>query len=228
MAYCSNCGHQLAEGAKFCYECGAKVHASDIPSSEKRKIIFDGEIHKCPNCGDILDAHEVVCDTCGYELRGASASTVVHDFSLKIANADNVATKEELIRNFCVPNTKEDIAEFFILAISNIETDADCRTAWAAKMEQTYQKARLTFGKSDEFAYFEELYQKSQKSIKKKRVINTIFKTIAQSKKLPVVLLGVVGVILMIIGIASDLNYTLIMLGLMLIIFTLTLGDNKK
>ena len=227
MAFCSNCGHQLADGAKFCFECGAKVNAYESQGTQ-RKTVYDGEIHKCPNCGDILDAHEVVCDTCGYELRGAAASTVVHNFSIKIVNTDNVAAKEDLIRNFCVPNTKEDIAEFFILAISNIETDADCRAAWAAKMEQTYQKARLTFGKSSEFEYFEELYQKSQKSFRKKRAFGVIFKTVAQSKTLQAVLLGAVAVVLMIIGIVSDEYYMLTAVGLILLMLPLTMLDNKK
>lgn len=227
MAFCSNCGHQLADGAKFCFECGAKVDALESQKT-RRRTVYDGEIHKCPNCGDILEAHEVVCGACGYELRGAAASTVVHDFSIKIANTDNVVSKGDLIRNFCVPNTKEDIAEFFILAVSNIETDADCRAAWAAKMEQTYQKARLTLGSSSEFEYFEELYQKSQKSFRKKRALGAIFKTVAQSKTLQAVLLGMVGVVLMIIGNASYEYYMLEIVGLILLIVAISWTMDKK
>ena len=30
MAFCTNCGHQLAEGAKFCFGCGAAVTTSNF------------------------------------------------------------------------------------------------------------------------------------------------------------------------------------------------------
>ena len=55
MAFCVNCGQQLGEGAKFCTNCGQTVTTHKTESSE-RKTVYDGEIHKCPNCGEIIDA----------------------------------------------------------------------------------------------------------------------------------------------------------------------------
>ena len=35
MAFCINCGQELAEGAKFCFECGAAVTASNYTANGK-------------------------------------------------------------------------------------------------------------------------------------------------------------------------------------------------
>ena len=54
--------------------------------------------------------------------------------------------------------------------ISNIEAGGDETDAWLAKLEQTYQKARLLFGSNTDFSYFQELYDKAHKH-KTKRII---------------------------------------------------------
>ena len=60
MAFCVNCGQQLGEGAKFCTNCGQTVTTHKTESSE-RKTVYDGEIHKCPNCGEHLE-FDIECD----------------------------------------------------------------------------------------------------------------------------------------------------------------------
>ena len=142
MAFCSNCGHQLTEAAKFCFECGAKVTTPESKETQ-RKTVYDGEIHKCPNCGDVMDPFEIKCDACGYELRSAKATNSVKEFESKLENAKSVNARIALIKTFAIPNAKEDIYDFFILAISNIEAGGDEVDAWLAKLEQTYQKAHL-------------------------------------------------------------------------------------
>ena len=47
-------------------------------------MVFEGTIHKCPNCGDILDAYESVCEACGYERRGANSTSSVRELAVKI------------------------------------------------------------------------------------------------------------------------------------------------
>ncbi|MDD4595148.1 MAG: zinc ribbon domain-containing protein [Candidatus Izemoplasmatales bacterium] len=174
--FCSNCGKQLVEGSKFCNGCGSQVSSNDqAVSDSKRKIIFDGKIHKCPNCGSRLDAFEHKCKDCGYELRGSNVANVVKEFADKIEKTKSVSKKNELISNFYIPNTKEDIYEFFILATSNLSTDVVCYESWKAKLEQTYHKARLSFGNTPEFNYIEKLYNKTMKQYNKK-AFNRILK----------------------------------------------------
>ena len=118
MVFCSNCGEKLNDGAKFCHACGAST--SGIPTQQKREQEYAGKIIKCPNCGEVLDSFVTVCPACGYELRGSSASSSVREFAMKLDNAATDAKKVSIIRNYPVPNTKEDIFEFMILASTNI------------------------------------------------------------------------------------------------------------
>ena len=138
MAFCSNCGERIEEGANFCNKCGKPVNEN----YSSRKVTYEGEIHKCPNCGEILNSFVSNCPTCGYELRSVNTSNTVKQFVLKLeqieANRDNIDVdlrrkdpnaltktdeqKVNLIRSFSIPNTKEDILEFLILASSNINT----------------------------------------------------------------------------------------------------------
>lgn len=142
MAYCINCGQELAEGAKFCANCGIAVDVNS--STNQRKTVYDGEIHKCPNCGNILGAYDSVCEVCGYERRGAKAVGSVRELQVKLENlyakrpqrkvqtiftqalrGGQISSVDDeivgLIRNFSIPNNNEDIMEFIILASSNID-----------------------------------------------------------------------------------------------------------
>lgn len=200
MAFCTNCGHQLAEGAKFCFECGAKVSNPVGTRAEARKTVYDGEIHRCPNCGDILDAYESVCQSCGYERRGAKATSSVQELAKKIERIESQRQLQKkpsilaqafagsslsgtdwqiinLIQSFPIPNTKEDIMEFAVLAISNVDPDAfstqynsvpkkAMSNAWLSKFEQAYQKGKLMFGNSPELENIYSLYIAKKKSIK--------------------------------------------------------------
>ena len=137
MAFCTECGHQLAEGAKFCFECGAKVNAPSSTRVEQRKTVYDGEIHKCPKCGETLNSFVTNCPTCGYELRSVKTNSPVAALAKKVEMASSLDDKIELITNFYIPNTKEDIYDFFILAVSNLEDKSyDTDDAWRAKLEQ--------------------------------------------------------------------------------------------
>jgi len=203
MAFCSNCGHQLTEGAKFCFECGTKVNTQEPSQDETRKVAYDGEIHKCPNCGDILDAYESVCKACGYEQRGSRATSSVHELAVKLQQIEEARLtsnnhsrfgfgqsseidqqKINLIRSFVIPNTKEDILEFAVLAASNVDTSAyddsygilstlqngrrkAVSDAWLAKLNQAYQKAKLVFIGDPRISEIESLYENTNKAIKR-------------------------------------------------------------
>ena len=190
MAFCTECGHQLAEGAKFCFECGAKVNAPSSPRVEQRKTVYDGEIHRCPNCGDILDAYESVCETCGYERRGTKATSSVQELARKLEaiesqrppkKAASIFTqaftqghisktdeqKINLIQSFPIPNTKEDVMEFMLLAINNISgtNSSDIRIAWQAKLDQIHQKASMILPEAD-MAQVNALYEETSKKVR--------------------------------------------------------------
>ena len=217
MPYCSNCGNKVDANSKFCSECGAPVGGSS--NQTKRETVFEGTIHKCPNCG------EIVCKTCGYEFRNTSSSSAVKEFSQKLDELESKKKPDSLIgglvkaigvgksdntdeqvlnyiRTFNVPNTKEDVFEFMILASSNINASAISANssndagannsedlnamkarndAWKSKIDQVYQKAKLSFGNDPDFKKIQEIYdqtigtvEKAKREKKKKNIIGWI------------------------------------------------------
>lgn len=199
MAYCINCGTELVANGKFCQKCGHPTGVREEGGTREQE--FAGKIFKCPNCGEVLNSFISNCPACGYELRGARAVSSVREFALKLEAIEakreytranpirdlyfgKAATKTDeqkisLIKSFSIPNTKEDLYEFLILASTNINTDmydsgtirpTDVRLAvsdaWRAKFDQAYQKARLVFAGDSRFTEIEKLYKKTYRSIK--------------------------------------------------------------
>ncbi len=208
MPFCEKCGQQISAESKFCTNCGTRIK---IPASSivvERKQAYEGEVHKCPNCGEIVVSFKHVCSTCGFEFRNSSASNSVHEFAKEIAKiestrksppppvkglislfhrssdskpTDDVTDKNiaSTIQNFPIPNTKEDILEFMILASSNIDIDAldkDSKNysvvseAWISKFEQTYKKAKIVFGSDPDFHKIKEIYNEKEGELKKNRL----------------------------------------------------------
>lgn len=213
MAFCQNCGKKLDDGAKFCPECGTPVGQKDM---SKRNQEYGGKIIKCPNCGEILKAFSAQCPSCGYELRGSDSSDSVKEFVRELENieeerkkADKDAKKNKLaktfgandshridqllankISNFAVPNTKEDIFEFMILAVSNIDPMSHntldegyspseregklmISNAWDSKYNQVYQKARMLFPEDPRLIEIENLYKRKLQQIEKEESKST-------------------------------------------------------
>ena len=199
MAFCSKCGKEMEDGAAFCGSCGAEIGAPEQKNDGKRKITFDGEVHKCPNCGEVLKGFESVCSACGFEIRGVKTSETVAEFSEKLEKTEAVKggtawiahqafgegdtlspvdeQKVNVIKNYPIPNTKEDIKEFMILAATNLDPALYATTskiakkaltsAWRMKMEQAFQKAKMSFGGSSDFNSVQKIYK--EKIIKPRR-----------------------------------------------------------
>ncbi len=232
MAYCTNCGAQVDDNAKFCGACGNKMASiPQPPKSTARKTTYDGAIHKCPNCGTGLASFVKNCPECGYELRGADGAESVSDFARRYASTTSNEKKVDLIRTFVIPNTKEDILEFAILASSNIDTSAYTRDtvvesggvsqqeiseAWMAKFEQAYQKATLMLADTPECKKIEALYSS------KKGKLDSAKRKVAFSKKkrgILIVILGVFSALMFILSGVSDFKWGYLMLpGFMAII----------
>ena len=181
IQFCSHCGARLRDGVKFCENCGESVPVKAAEPVEKdtgtegkneRSYIYDGVVHKCPNCGEVLGAFAIRCPSCGYEIRNTSVSNAVQDFSLQIQNASSEDEAANLIQNFPVPNTKEDILEFIILASANISIGSFSKVtrAWQMKFEQSFQKAKLVFN-DEEFSKIQKIYDDTTKNIKKQNLI---------------------------------------------------------
>lgn len=210
MAFCSNCGSKVVDGAKFCQNCGSPVASISTRYRGQRQQEFEGKIYKCPNCGETLRSFVRNCPTCGFELRGVKAASAVREFALKLeaiearreyekprglfsraANADRIPKADEqkisLIQNFSVPNTKEDMLEFMILATSNLDSSIygqidtnnekarkSVAEAWLSKIKQVYAKAKNSYGSDEDFRRIEELYRNCSDELRKQKKKKTI------------------------------------------------------
>lgn len=140
-------------------------------SDSQRKTVYDGEIHKCPNCGELLKAFVAECPACGYEFRGTKSSEAALAFSRKYNDAQNEDQKISLLRSFPVPNTREDIFEFMILASTNLTLEQSKKLfdAWLIKFEQAYKKAELTLKNDSDISSVKDIYNQTHTKINKKR-----------------------------------------------------------
>ena len=203
MAFCVSCGVQLVEGAKYCQKCGEPVKRHSIDSSGRQQE-YVGKVYKCPQCGEVLKSFVMNCPACGHELRGVKASSAVKEFALKLESIESrreyerpgglfaraealqrVSKTDEqkisLIKSFVVPNSKEDILEFMILATSSINLNAydttngasksnqELNAAWLSKVQQVYEKTKRSYASDNVFGEIKHLYDECHDSIKKKK-----------------------------------------------------------
>lgn len=224
MAFCINCGQQLNEGAKFCANCGAKITITpppipvvQPPQPTKRETVYEGNIHKCPHCGESLKSFTAICPACKQEIRETKTTSAIALFEEKLEQATTEQQRIVIVQNFGIPNTIEDITEFMILASSNFDAEyyashldeADIHDAWWTKIQQCYQKAKISF-QNEDFERIENLYSKIKKNIekitsnkKKRTLVSIILITggllLVLTKFLPV---ATIGLILLSYGIA--------------------------
>lgn len=196
MKYCKNCGNEINDGEKFCRECGSQIIKKEI----KLNQFNENEVRKCPYCGEYLKSLDVTCPSCGQDVRGKDSSASVRDFAYRLSHIESDEIKVTLLRSFPIPNTKEDIFEFMILASTNLEQNLldnkreNIADAWLTKFEQSYRKAQLLFQNEEEFLKIEKLYETTNERIEKQKNINILLKNI------PVI----IGIVIMIIAIIID------------------------
>lgn len=238
MAFCRNCGNKLIDNSKFCQNCGCPTSV-DSPNDSVRKQEYVGKVFKCPNCGEVLESFLTRCPSCGMELRGSKAANSVRELALKLEaieahreyekpqsifkkvySASALSKTDEqkisLIRSFSIPNTKEDILEFMILATANVDMssyadgESDIRTAssravsnaWLAKCEQAYEKAKVSIPLSDQcYIRIEELYQKTKKDLKKNKGAN-----LKKSFKLLGIIYGVLIALILVLVVSDKIT----------------------
>lgn len=90
MPFCSNCGQQIQEGAKFCASCGTPTNSEVHHESAQRQFVYEGKIHKCPNCGEVINSFVSICPACGFELNSKRVSSVLQEFIKEINECEQM------------------------------------------------------------------------------------------------------------------------------------------
>ncbi len=196
--------------------------AQTIGNSESvRREEFYGTVYKCPNCGGRIDSYQTHCDLCGYEVRGVSKSTV-SELAAQLDRIESLRPRKKkgrrlgtqleetdlrkinLIRSFGIPNTKEALLDFAVLAASNIDYadyakygESSISEAWVSSLRQSYEKSRIIGEGSTENAAIKRLVEESEKKIRKEKRKSwlSILATMG-------VVCGILAVILIIDGVA--------------------------
>lgn len=200
MSFCSNCGERLDETAQSCSKCGKEISTNSLLTKKNTATTYDGKIYKCPNCGEILNAFQLKCSSCGYEIRSSSESQALSDFYEKLNSAKDEGQKIEIIKNFPIPDTKEDLINFMTWAVSNYDGDYaamhkydnDISDAYFAVAEKCFYKAKMLFlANSSEMRCIEEEYKamckerddcnKNQQKKENKKRTSDFFKTFTAS-----------------------------------------------
>ncbi len=201
VQFCIKCGAKNEIGARFCKGCGATISqagevVAEQANSNNRTQEYAGIVSKCPNCGEPISNTDVVCPACGYQITGRAASSSVQRLQNQLMAIENTRRqrsafeslfydeetdaeiinnkKVTLIKSFPIPNTIDEIAEFVILASTNIDVrlskkswfgksgDSDEKAlsdAWVGKLEQAYQKAELMFSDKPVFDKVRNIYE---------------------------------------------------------------------
>lgn len=164
MPYCINCGQRLIEGAKYCACCGSAV--GTVTYNNQRQQKWAGTIIKCPHCGETVSSFSAKCACCGNELREQNVSNSLNRLFYSMNSLSDEKEKIQLVKTFPIPNSKEDICEFMILATSNFNVNQyithkgedTLSAAWYTKINQCYEKATLTLQNTLELQRITKLY----------------------------------------------------------------------
>lgn len=91
MAFCSNCGSKLQDGARFCSNCGAaSLGSTSNTQHSERQQEYVGSIRKCPSCGEEITSFTAICPSCGHELNSKKVSNTLKNFINQIDLCESI------------------------------------------------------------------------------------------------------------------------------------------
>ena len=137
-----------------------------------------GDVRKCPACGAILESFITRCPDCGHEINGAGVVSSFNALISKLEEFDRndrtnpiigvwtggearrLQKKKQIIANFPIPTTREDLLEFLSMGVPLAQTKGNffmrrnqnsenyehdqLSSAWKSKLEQVLMKARIS------------------------------------------------------------------------------------
>ena len=173
MLKCPNCGSSISRMDAVCAYCGAQIVEKSASSSVKEFVdrLYEIEKERENEQGSGL-----------MKLLGVGA-VMERGYGSK-----SFERKVSLISTFPIPNTVEEITEFIIMAANSIDvrwgkntrqnrifnkpgctyyTDITLANTWINKLQQAYEKARISFPNDPMFRKIEGIYISKMKELKR-------------------------------------------------------------
>lgn len=194
MKFCTNCGKQLNDDAKFCDTCGAPLSGTQTPpipgtnenvgDDTKRKEVFVGVKRKCPVCGAEVSAFALTCPN-GHELSGINVSKTSKDFQEGLIKYEG-EEERDFVASFPIPNEREELGNFMLMVASILNQDmqngADQMrvSSFRSKFDEIKSKVYIML-KADDLIVGEtkkwdsalnELYENYKKNIEERTRLN--------------------------------------------------------
>lgn len=165
---CPHCGEIMKSFSANCPSCGNEIRGSKATTSVQ-ELAHKLELIEAEQMPHFEEKKSVMKMVFGRDFNNEDELEEAQDrFDELKANK-----KANLIINFSVPNTREDILEFMLLASSNINIkkglDDEVTKAWLSKLDQVYEKARLIMGNKPDFAQIKYIYDKKKSEIKNRK-----------------------------------------------------------
>ncbi len=123
-----------------------------VKDASKSKPSKYGEVRKCPSCGAVLKGGKTVCEECGYEVAGIEGVSSAERLAAELAKCSSYE-REDVIKNFPIPNTVEDLLEFCLMCEARGKNDMQARDDYAyhKKYLESVNKAKVYFPNDPRF-----------------------------------------------------------------------------
>ncbi len=218
---CPNCGEVLKSFMANCPSCGYEIR--DIKASstvrEFTLKLEQIEAQKMPVEKEQKSVMETILG------RDFKREEDIEASAKKRFEEQKNKEKANLIRNFSVPNTKEDMLEFLILSSTNIRDKHSMNDivskAWISKSEQVYQKAKISYISDSDFSKIQDIYNQVHSKVVSKRKIEIVTKNIGAW-------CGLIALIVAVIVDISGGNSSMIeLVGCILLIFSASILEKR-
>lgn len=174
---CPNCGATIDSFQTNCSNCGYELREQKANSFAER---FAEGMNKIENEMTAIKSDEKTeINLFKNDGKGFWSNYVdaLKEEEERISKEKNILNKEiQYIKNFPIPNSKEELYEFMIMAANNVDiklykkgvmskifgsNDDDelkLSNAWLSKMKMIYQKAKISIKDSSDFQHIESVY----------------------------------------------------------------------
>ena len=196
MKFCTNCGKQLNDDAKFCDTCGAPISGTQTPpipginenvaDDTKRKVTYVGVEKRCPWCNAMIpDSFAITCPECKKELSGVKVSNIAKDFQEGLIKYEG-KEERDFVASFPIPNEREELGNFMLMVASILKQDmqngADQMrvSSFSSKFDEIKSKVYMMLKADDPIvgetkkwdSALNELYENYKKIIEERAILN--------------------------------------------------------